>query len=95
MFQSEASKLIAFIDFEAKINLIDQVYVIQWKLKSVIIDLSLSKFLNDQNRYCYDAFELIYNIIDFWKQHRECTTLFYDVDFEKSNVIFDMSMLTD
>ena len=31
----------------------------------MIADLSLSKFLNDQNRYCYDVFELIYNIIDF------------------------------
>ena len=61
----------------------------------MIIDLPLSNFLNDQNRYCYDAFELIYNIIDSWEQHRECTTLFYDVNFEESNVIFDMSMLTN
>ena len=61
----------------------------------MIADLSLSKFLNDQDRYCYDVFELIYNIIDFWKQHKECITLFYDVDFERSNVIFDMSMLTN
>ena len=46
-FQSEASKLTAFVDFEAKINLINQIYVMQWKLKSMIADLSLSKFLND------------------------------------------------
>ena len=31
----------------------------------MIVDLSLLNFLDDQNRYCYDAFELIYNIIDF------------------------------
>ena len=67
----------------------------QWKLKSMIVNLSLSNFLNDQDRYCYNAFELIYNIINSWKQHKECITLFYDVNFEKSNVIFDMSILTD
>ena len=50
-FQNEANQLTVFIDFEAKINLINQVYVMQWKLKSVIVDLSLSKFLNNQNRY--------------------------------------------
>ena len=67
----------------------------QWKLKSIIVNLSLLKFLNDQNRYCYDTFELIYNIINSWKQHKKCIILFYDVDFEESNVIFNMSMLTN
>ena len=59
------------------------------------VDLLLSRFLNDQSRYYYDAYKLIYNIINFWKQHRECITLFYKVDFEDSNIIFDMSMLTN
>ena len=67
----------------------------QWELKLIIVDLSLSDFLNNQDRYCYDAFELIYNIIDSWKQHKKCIILFYDVDFEKSNVIFDILMLID
>ena len=67
----------------------------QWKLKSMIIDLSLLNFLNDQDRCCYDAFKLIYNIIDFWKQHKKCITLFYDINFKKSNIIFDMLMLTN
>ena len=61
----------------------------------MIVDLSLSDFLNDQNHYYYDAFKLIYNIINSWKQHRKYIILFYDVNFEKSNIIFDMSMLTN
>ena len=69
--------------------------MIQWELQSVNIDLSLSKFLNDQSRYCYGAYELIYNIIDFWEQHKKCITLFYEINFEGSNIIFDMSMLTN
>ena len=59
----------------------------------MIVDLSLSKFLNDQNWYYYNVYELIYNIINFWKQNREWITLFYEVDFENLNIIFDMSML--
>ena len=59
------------------------------------VDLPLSKFLNNQSRYCYDVYELIYNIINFWRQHKECITLFYEIDFEDSNIIFDMSMLTN
>ena len=58
-------------------------------------DLSLSRFLNDQSRYCYGVYKLIYNIINFWEQHRECITLSYKIDFENLNVIFDMSMLTN
>ena len=59
------------------------------------VDLSLSRFLNDQSQYCYNVYELIYNIINFWKQHKECITLFYEVDFENSNIIFDILMLTN
>ena len=57
------------------------------------VDLLLSRFLNDQNWYYYDVYKLIYNIINFWKQHKECITLFYKIDFENSNVSSDMSML--
>ena len=69
--------------------------MIQWKLQSVNVALSLSKFLNDQSRYCYGAYELIYNIINFWEQHRKCITLFYEIDFEGPNIIFGMSILTN
>ena len=94
-FSNEEDLLTIFVDSETKINLVNQIYVIQWKLQSVNADLPLSRFLNDQNQYCYGVYELIYNIINFWKQHRKCITLFYEVDFEGSNIIFDMSMLTN
>ena len=44
-------------------------------------------------RYCYDAYELIYHVINFWKQHRKCIILFYDVDYVEFDIIFDMFML--
>ena len=69
--------------------------MIQWELQSVNVDLPSSKFLNDQSRYCYNVYKLIYNIINFWRQHKECIILFYEVDFEGSNIIFDMSILTN
>ena len=67
----------------------------QWKLKLMIVDLLLLNFLNNQDRYCYNAFKLIYNIINSWNQHKKCIILFYDVNFEELNVIFNMSILTN
>ena len=55
----------------------------------------MSKFLNDQNWYCYNVYKLIYNIINFWKQHRKYIILFYNINFKDLNVIFDMSILTN
>ena len=69
--------------------------MIQWELQSVIVDFLLSKFLNDQSRYYYDVYELIYNIINFWKQYKKCVIIFYKINFENSNIIFDMSILTN
>ena len=80
---------------KTKINLVNQIYMIQWKLQLINVDLLLSKFLNHHDWYCYNVYKLIYNIINFWKQHKECITLFYKVDFEDSNIIFDISILTN
>ena len=55
--------------------------------------LSLSNFLNEQNRYCYKAHEFIYNIIDTWNQYRQCKILFYAIDYVESNFILNMFML--
>ena len=69
--------------------------MIQWKFQLMNVDLLLSKSLNDQNRYCYNVYELIYNMINFWEQYKECITLFYKVNFKDSNIIFNISMLTN
>ena len=57
-------------------------------------NLSLSSFLNDQKRYCYEAHELTYNLVDSWNQRKKCITLFYVVDFQRFDVILSMFMLT-
>ena len=63
-FSNEENLLTAFIDSKIKINVINQIYVIHWELQSMNIDLWLSKFLNNQNEYCYNVYELIYNILN-------------------------------
>ncbi len=65
----------------------------QWELQSTFAILSTSSFLDDDDCYCYDAYELIYYLIDSWDQHRECTTLFYLVKYTSPNFILDMLML--
>ena len=81
------------INSNAKINLINQHFMIQWNLPQINVDLLLSKFLDEDTRHCYDIYELIYWIIDFWKQGRKCTTLLYSVNFADFNLILKMLML--
>ena len=83
------------LNLKTKINLIKQSYVIQHELSTLNVVLSRSKFLNDKTQYCYDVYELKYHLIDFWKQHREIIILFYAMNFEKFDVILNMSMLID
>ncbi len=86
-------QVIDLVDLGAKLNLINYGYVVQWKLQFTFAILSTSSFLNDDDRYCYDAYKLIYYLIDSWNQHWECTILFYLVKYTSSNLILDMSML--
>ena len=83
------------LNLKTKINLIKQSYVIQHELSTLNVVLSRSKFLNDKAQYCYNVHELKYHLIDFWKQHREIIILFYAMNFEKFDVILNMSMLTN
>ena len=64
-------------------------------MSTLNVVLSRSKFLNDKTQYCYNVHELKYHLIDFWKQYREIIILFYAMNFEKFNVILNMSMLID
>ena len=83
------------LNLKTKINFIKQSYVIQHELSTLNVVLSRSKFLNDKTQYCYDVHELKYHLIDFWKQHREMIIVFYAVNFEKFDVILNISMLID
>ena len=65
----------------------------QWELQFTFAILSILNFLDNDDRYCYDVYKLIYYLIDSWNQHQECINLFYLVKYTSSNLILDMSML--
>jgi len=90
---NDERQVIGLVNLRAKLNLINYVYVVQWELQFTFAILLTSSFLNDDNRYYYDVYKLIYYLIDSWNQHQECTTLFYLVKYISSNLILDMSML--
>ena len=87
--------LSGLVDPGAKINLINQAYVTQWEIPSVSAALPLPGFLDGESRYCYGAHELTYDLVDSWGQRRQCTTLFYAVNYSGPDVIFGMPMLAD
>jgi len=66
---------------------------VQWELQFTFAILSTSSFLDGDDRYYYDVYELIYYLIDSWSQHQECTILFYLVKYTSLDLILDMSML--
>ena len=63
-FLDDKRQIIGLVDLEAKLNLINYDYVVQWKLQSTFAILLTLDFLNNDDRYCYDAYELTYYLID-------------------------------
>ena len=90
---NDERQVIDLLDSRAKINLINQTYVVQWDLKSTRVALPTPGFLDGTSRYCYGAYELNYHLIDSWGQHRECTTLFYVVEYAGPDVVLGMPMI--
>ena len=86
--------LTALVDPGAKINLIQQKFALQWDLRPVSAALPRPGFLDGEARYCYNAYDLEYHLVDSWGQHRKCTTLFYAVDYVGPDVILGMPMLS-
>ena len=92
---SDIRLLFKLINSKTKINFINQIYIIQWKIFSIDVILSLSKFLSNKNRYYYDTYKFIYDFVDLWKQRRQCIILFYTINYSKFDIIFEMFMLID
>jgi len=65
-FFNNERQVIDLIDLRAKINLINYVYVVQWELQSTFAILSILDFFDNDDRFCYDVYELIYHLIDSW-----------------------------
>jgi len=86
-------QIINLVNLRVKLNFINYVYVMQWELQFTFVILSTLSFLNDDDRYCYDVYKLIYHLINSWSQHQECTILFYLIEYINSNLMLDMSML--
>ena len=87
--------LFDFVDSKIKINFINQAYVTQWKIFFIDVILSLLRFLNNENRYCYDTYKFIYNFVNLWKQRQQCIDLFYVMNYSKFDIIFEIFMLID
>ena len=94
-FLNDIRLLFELIDSKTKINFINQIYITQWKISSINVILLLLRFLNNENRYYYDAHKFIYDFVNSWKQRRQCITLFYAINYSKFDIIFEMFILID
>ena len=63
-FLNNIRLLFELINSKTKINFINQIYITQLKIFSIVVILLLSKFLNYKSYYYYDAFEFIYDFIN-------------------------------
>ena len=66
-FLSNIRLLFELINSKTKNNFINQIYITQWKIFSIDVILSLSKFLNNKNRYYYNTYKFIYDFVNSWK----------------------------
>lgn len=83
-----------FLNENVEINVVNYRYVVVQKLKSINDDLFISFFMNDKSIHCYDAYLIITQLKNNWKQLRNIETLCYAINKEQNaDVILKLSDL--
>ena len=93
MAQDTSYPFKGLIDPGAKINLVAQRFVVQYDLQPERAALPTPVWPSGQGVYCYGAYQLSYKATDDWGQEKECSSLFYAVDQEGSDLIIGMPAL--
>ncbi len=74
-------------------NIISQRFIIEQSMSLLNVDLSRFIWMNDQNVYCYDVYEMCYRLIDSWSIERKDISIFYVIDKKESFLILSMSSM--
>ncbi len=74
-------------------NVISQHFIIKQSMSLLNVDLSRFIWMNDQSVYCYDVYEMHYQLIDSWDIEKKDISIFYAIDKKESFLILSMSSM--
>ena len=77
----------------AEVNIIFQHFAVKHQLKCMKSELSQSQFIDDQRVYCFEVYQVRYQLIDIWEQSQNCEHIFYILNKAESALILELSAL--
>ena len=80
-------------DTDAEMNIIFQHFTVKHQLKYMKSELSQSQFIDDQRVYCFEVYQVRYQLIDTWEQSQNCEHIFYILNKAESALILELSAL--
>ena len=90
---SDSVLIQTLFDTDAEINIIFQHFTVKHQLKYIESELSQSQFIDDQRVYCFEVYQVRYQLIDIWEQSQNCEHIFYILNKAESAFILKLSAL--
>ena len=65
---SDSVSIQTLFDTDAEMNIIFQHFTVKYQLKYMKSELSQSQFIDNQRVYCFEVYQMRYQLIDIWRQ---------------------------
>ncbi len=78
------------MNIDVEMNVISQRFIIEQSMSLLNVDLSRFIWINNQNVYCYNIYEMHYRLINSWDIKKKDTSIFYAIDKKESFLILSM-----
>ncbi len=78
------------MNINVKINMISQHFIIKQSMLLLNVDFSRFIWMNNQNVYCYDVYEMCYWLINSWSIEKKDINIFYAIDKKESLLILSI-----
>jgi len=78
------------MNIDVEMNVISQRFIIEQSMSLLNVDLSRFIWMNNQNVYCYNIYEMHYQLINSWDIKKKDTSIFYAIDKKESFLILSM-----
>ena len=82
-------------DIDVEVNVINQRFVLKHELTSLDVKLFISKWMSENEIYCYDVYFVHYRLQDNWNKIKEDEKIFYALNKKGSSLVLRMFDLAE
>ncbi len=79
-----------YMNIDVEMNMINQRFVVKQSMSLLNVNLSRFIWMNNQNVYCYNVYEMRYWFIDSWNIEKKDISIFYAINKKESFLILSM-----